>query len=423
MNQTAASDGTLIAALRDARTRTLALAADLTPERWSIPQLETMNPPLWELGHVGWFSEFWTLRNLYGRDSLLAKSDELYDSAKVAHATRWSLPLPSIDATHDYLARILDELEARFDPADARAAYFVRLITFHEDMHDEATFMTYHTLGYPWPAALAPAPALEAQPELAGDVHLPAGRYTIGATPDLPFVFDNEKWQHAIDVQAYAIAKVPVTNGEFSDFVNDGGYAARRFWSDEGWAWRGANGAAHPRDWRRLEAGAWERRWFAQTRPLRARDPVCNVNWFEASAYARWAGRRLPSEAEWEVAATYDPRSGIQSLKTPALALDPALDAQFDAPLSVDACALGDGAAGCRQMFGNVWEWTATPFAAYPGFVIDPYKEYSAPWFGDHYVLRGGSFVTRARLLRPTFRNFYKPHRRDAFAGFRTCAP
>ncbi|MGH7707137.1 MAG: SUMF1/EgtB/PvdO family nonheme iron enzyme, partial [Vulcanimicrobiaceae bacterium] len=256
----------------------------------------------------------------------------------------------------------------------------------------------------PWPLPIESEPG-DAGP-LAGDVEIPAGRYRVGAEPGGDFVFDNEKWAHDVDLPAFRIARAPVTNAEYARYVDDGG--------------------SPPRDWTRDESGRWLRWRFDGLVPLRPNAPVCNVSRAEAHAFCRWAGRRLPTEAEWEVAATYDFATG-EKRRFPwgndAPNVERAnLDARMREPLDVAALPAGDSPSGLRQMIGNVWEWTADAFAPYPGFVRDPYKEYSEPWFGDHAVLRGGAWATRARLIRGTWRNFYRPERSDPFAGFRTCA-
>jgi iron(II)-dependent oxidoreductase len=270
-------------------------------------------------------------------------------------------------------------------------------------------------------------------------VHVPGGTFMLGATPDLPFVFDNEKWSHPVAVAPFAIARAPVTQEEFAAFVDAGGYARREFWSEEGWQWREAAGAGHPVYWEQGSHGSWLRREFDRWVPLEPHRPVLHVNWYEADAYCRWAGRRLPTEAEWEMAASAEPSAGGASISdrkrrfpwgdtapTPERAN---LDWRGAPPRSgghgcvdVGAFPAGESAFGCRQMIGNVWEWTSDDFAPYPGFEVDPYREYSEPWFGTHKVLRGGCWTTRSRLLRNTWRNFYRPDRRDVWAGFRTCA-
>jgi iron(II)-dependent oxidoreductase len=418
----------LAAWVRDARRRTLALVGDLTEEQFLGPRLPTVNPPLWEIGHVAWFQEKWVLRHANGRPSLRADADVLYDSAAVAHGTRWDLPLPSLEQTLRYLAGVEEQILRQLaERPRADEVYFTMLAVFHEDMHAEAFTYTRQSNAYPAPPALEKPQAGPAEGEApwGGDVPVAGGTYQLGAEPDGSFVFDNEKWAHPVHLRPFAIARAPVTQAAFAGFVEDGGYRRRSLWSREGWAWRQRAGAEQPVYWRR-EAGGWQRRNFDRWVPLEPHRPVIHVNWYEAEAYCRWAGRRLPTEAEWEVAAstaTEDGRKRRFPWGDSAPAPDRAnLDGLALGCVGVAAHPAGDGVCGCRQMIGNVWEWTADPFLPYPGFVPDPYKEYSAPWFGDHRVLRGGCWATRGRLLRNTWRNFYRPERRDVFAGFRTCA-
>jgi iron(II)-dependent oxidoreductase len=260
---------------------------------------------------------------------------------------------------------------------------------------------------------------------------VPGGTFQLGATPGEPFVFDNEKWAHPVELQPFAVARAPVTQAQFAAFVDAGGYRERRFWSEPGWRWREEAGSLHPLNWRREAPGRWLRRHFDQWLPLEPHHPVIHVNWYEAEAFCRWAGRRLPTESEWEAAAAGQPESSGRRLaadkrRFPWGAEAPGprhanLDWRFMGGIEVASLPLGDSACGCRQMIGNVWEWTASDFLPYPGFVIDPYKEYSAPWFGTRKVLRGGSWASTSRMIRNTWRNFFPPDRRDIFAGFRTC--
>ena len=431
-NLSSTSAETLKNWLIDTRQRTRVLYADLNGSQLLGPRLEMVNPPLWEIGHLGWFQEHWCLRSR-GEDkdlspSILGNADQLYNSAMVAHATRWDLPLPNIDATQKYLdavtERVLERLER--EPDNDMLRYFAELAVFHEDMHGEAFFYTRQTHGYSRPRLSA---SIHADPgeSFEGDGDLCGGRFFLGAPAEAKhFVFDNEKWGHEIDLAPFRMAKAAVTNGEFRNFVTADGYARREFWSDAGWAWREIERALHPVYWQHRD-GEWYLREFDQWILLREREhhALIFVNWFEAEAYCRFAGRRLPTEAEWEFAA-----SGAAKRDVPWLQNDTTLEAAPRANLdgmsattkSVSAFPAGDTPEGVRQMWGNVWEWTADWFAPYPGFVRDPYKEYSEPWFGDHKVLRGGCFATRSRLLRNTWRNFYTPDRRDVFAGFRTCA-
>jgi iron(II)-dependent oxidoreductase len=345
--------------LDEAHARTRDLFRHIDGARLKVPLLPVVNPPLWELGHVAYFHEFWIHRRGDAHaDSLVKHADGLYDSAKVAHDSRWQLDLPDLDATWRYLEKVRERtLDLLAGAPDDELSYFVTLCALHHDMHNEAFTYMWHTLGYPSPVNVELGSASGAQP--AGDVEFPASTIEIGARPGTGFVFDNEKWARKIDVPVFSIAKGPVSNGEFLAFVEDGG--------------------ATPRYWRK-EGGTWKMRRYDRWLPVPAHEPVMHVSWHEAQAYCAWAKRRLPTEAEWE------------------------------------------SAAGWMES-GSVWEWTSTRFSPFPGFAADPYKEYSEPWFADdHRVLKGGSFATPRRLARPGFRNFFKPERADVFCGFRTCA-
>ena len=344
--------------LLDARARALRVTADLEGERLLGPKLAIVNPPLWEIGHVSWFQEYWCLRwraDGSRGESILPGADALYDSSAVAHDTRWGLPLPDLRATRAFGEAILERVRERLarEPENPDLRYFVRLATFHEDMHAEAFHYTRQTLEYP-----DPAPAVRPVFLSHEDVEFERQTILLGAKPSDGFVFDNEKWAHEVAIAPFRIARAPVTNAQYLAFVEAGG-AAPRYWQKRG--------------------GAWLERRFERWLPLGMIEPLRHVSWHEAQAYCAWSKRRLPTEAEWECASE-------------------------------------------RLSYGQVWEWTDSMFGPYPGFVADPYKEYSEPWFGTHKVLRGGSFATPARLMRPSFRNFYTPDRSDVFAGFRTCA-
>jgi iron(II)-dependent oxidoreductase len=325
-------------------------------------------------------------------------------------------------------------------------------------MHTEALAYTRQTLGYAAPVTQGERTAAVDGGARPGDVEIPGGKYLIGATKDFPFVFDNEKWAHEVMLKPFRIARAPVANGEFLEFVEDGGYRKAQYWSDKGWQWLESGGSPaleksfakffnkdfdktfapsdsgarsdHPVYWLREENGGWLQRVYDSFVPLNENLPVIHVTWYEAEAYCSWAGRRLPSETEWEVAASAESSGGLGSPERryfPWGDVAPTsehanLDWHKSGVVEVGAYAAGDSPFGCRQMIGNVWEWTADDFQPYPGFVIDPYKEYSKPWFGTHKVLRGGCWATSSLLIRNTWRNFYTPDRRDVWAGFRTCA-
>ncbi|KPV39622.1 hypothetical protein AN478_10875 [Thiohalorhabdus denitrificans] len=432
----------LLDMLADARARTFELVEGLDGPQLTEPMLPTVNPMLWEIGHVAWFHEHWILRHLDGRDPLIPNADELYDSSAIPHDDRWTLPLPPLEDTIAYMTEVHNALVARLEPLGGQPApvadsYFYQLTTYHEDMHDEAFTYTRQTLGQPRPDFADTGGGLDTDDHpragsLAGDVEVPGGTFWLGAAEDEPFVFDNEKWAHRVDLRPFRIARAPVTNAEFAAFVEDGGYREPRWWSEAGWQWLQAQKRDHPVYWHPEGGGRWLVRDFDAWRTLPPDAPVIHVSAHEAEAYCRWAGRRLPTEAEWEAAAAGEPDGpgvGLAERKRrfpwgeASPTFDRAnLDGRYLGTLDVADCPEGDSAFGCRQMIGNVWEWTASPFEPYPGFSPDPYKDYSQPWFGDNRVLRGGAWATRGRMLRNTWRNFFTPGRCDVLAGFRTCA-
>jgi iron(II)-dependent oxidoreductase len=410
--------------LADAGARVRELASDLSAEQLAVPYSPLVNPLLWELGHVAFFTDVFLRRALGARGCGVDLADELYDSFRVEHEARWRLPLPSRDDTFAYFDRTFGDAAARLpDAVDPSIEYLAQLVARHADMHGEAFLWMRQTLALPAPvlAAAAPSAAAGGGP-LSGDAEVPGGVYDLGARPGSGFVFDNEKWAHPIEVAPFRIARAPVTNAEYVAFVDDGGYTDRALWDHDAWRWRVREDAEAPVYWRR-DGGGWSQRRFDRWEPLAPHQPVVHVGWYEAEAYCRWAGRRLPTEAEWELAASTANKTTYPWGAGAPDATRANLDAIALGPVDVGERAVGDSAYGCRQMTGNVWEWTASAFYPYPGFVVDtPYREYSAPWFGYRKVLRGGAWATRARLAYNTYRNFFTPDRRDIFAGFRTCA-
>ena len=428
--------------LNEARERTLALVADLDEAQTIGPRLSIVNPLRWEIGHIAWFQEYWVLRHLNHRVPILEGADTLYDSARVAHETRWDLPLASKAETIAYMQGVLDQVVDLYgEKEDAGElsdddAYFLSLVLLHEDMHAEAITYSRQTLGFSVPrfemvdASPQSNPDKEVMDDPLRDVEIPGGLFLLGSIPGKRFAFDNEMVAHEVQVQPFKISRTAVINAQYAAFVGDGGYERQELWSDAGWRWRESTGAKHPVYWRFID-GKWWRRYFNEMVQLEDYLPVLHVNWWEADAFCRWAGRRLPTEAEWEVAAGAEPTTdghGITTHKRQFPWGDEAptpdranLDWHSMGCIDVRALPSGDSAFGCRQMIGNVWEWIASDFKPYPGFVAGPYKEYSAPWFGDHKVLRGGCWATRSHLIHNNYRNFYTPDRRDVWAGFRTC--
>ncbi len=444
----------LISHLQESRKRMLELIADLDDNQMLGPRLDIVNPLRWEIAHAAFFQEFWLLRHLRGfepiRPAPHLDSDKLYDSARVAHDTRRDLPLPSKQDTIAYMRRILDRVVEETIRNEGRElrdgngydeAYFLELCLLHEDMHNEAITYTRQTLGLSRPSMRrdGSAQTIPAEPGVTnarlGDAQIPGGKFRLGSSDDSGFIFDNEQWAHDVEVRPFSISRAAVTQAEFAQFVNDAGYHRREWWGDEGWLWRESVDAEQPVYWRSAGKDKWERRVFDQWVPLEADLPVVHINWYESEAYCRWAKRRMPIEAEWEMAASCEPamngrRVAEYKRRYPWGDEPPAPErANLDwSALTLSglapANAFIDGASafGVRQMMGNVWEWAATDFTPYPGFAAGPYKEYSEPWFGNHKILRGGCWATRSRLIRNSYRNFYKPDRRDVWAGLRTCA-
>lgn len=355
-------------ALRALREYTLAIYAGL-PDRFltpsTFPQLPIVNPPLWELAHIAWFAEFFCLRwrpnDVDGVQTpcMLAGGDELFNSARVPHASRWANEYPSRADCFDYMERSLAAVLAALEVSSHEQRYFFQLALAHEAMHAEALAMTLNTIGLPMPGCLPQRMRLSGQCQ---PLPIPGGILRMGAS-DRVFHFDNEMPVMQVNVPPYEIDSRVVSETEFSAFASSAAYRQDEVWSEAGRVWR-------------QSAPEWvgERDDFA----------AMHVSFYEAEAWCRWAGRRLPDEAEWEFAATHS-----------------------------------NAFAGSA---GHVWEWTTSPFNGYPGFVAGPYRDYSAPWFGSHMVLRGGSFATLPWLRYPQYRNFYMPHRRDVFCGFRSCA-
>lgn len=427
----------LVWMIDDARRRTMDLTRDLTGDRQFGPNLQIVNPPLWEVGHVGFFHDYFALRKLHGLpDYQQDRAEELYDSSSIPHDDRWDLPLPTMQGTLDYLDSVRNAMVEQLPDGEASEAesYVYQLTVLHEDMHAEAFTYTRQTLGYPAPALTdgVTPPPVDVTGPLRGDVHVPGGSHQLGSDESVPFRFDNEKQPHTVEVAPFAIARAPVTNAEFAAFVADGGYRRPELWSEDGWQWLRERQLGAPLYWRPAGDG-WEIRWFDRWLPLPPHHPVCFVSLYEARAYCNWAGRRLPTEAEWEVAASRVPTSDGTALldgkrlypwgdDRPSAALAN-MDGHRLGCVDVSAFPGGESALGCRQMLGNVWEWTDSLFKPYPGFEPDLYKDYSAPWFEEgRHVLRGGAWATRSRLVHNGHRNYFTPDRNDIFAGFRTCA-
>jgi len=385
----------LAAALQASRRDTLSVFAALERalEGLAVPMHETLNPPLWELGHVGWFQEYWIGRNPQRQqgpraDPLAARAapgragaDALYDSSSVPHDSRWSLPLPGAGETRADLARQLEASLAILGRSeeDEASLYFFRLALLHEDMHHEAALYMARSLGIDvgdarWDAR----PLLGVRTEIA----FPAASWRLGGA-DAGFAFDNELEGRVEALPATRIDSEVVRWREWLPFVEAGGYGRAEFWSREGRDWLARERPGAPRYLRR-EGGAWQERRGGSWVALDLDCAASHLTYYEAQAWCRWAGRRLPSEGEWERAACERPHD---------------------------------------FHWGAVWEWTRDAFLPYDGFLPHPYRDYSAPWFGSRQALRGASHLTQPRMHHPRYRNFFPAHRNDIAAGFRTCAP
>ncbi len=365
------------AALRDAliaqREYTLALYKDLPPGYWEpakFPYLPIVNPALWELSHIAWFAEFFCLRwkrdDTEGRQtpSIMPHADALFNSQTVPHRERWHNAYPERTTCFEYmqnsLSAVIDGLAA--STPDKRYGYQLALV--HEDMHAEALAMTLATLGLPMATVVSARQQCMINCE---DFEFGGGLMALGAG-NRSFHFDNELPSCHTNVEPFSIDSRPVSTSEFAEFADSRAFADPQYWSVAGNAWRDHNLM------RRRTSDAEPHASFA----------AMHINYFEADAWCRWKGRRLPTEAEWEFAATHSEEFLTST--------------------------------------GHVWEWCASEFAPYPGFAAARYRDYSAPWFHTHQVLKGGSFATHARLKYPQYRNFYTKERRDMFCGFRTCA-
>ncbi|MDG4787396.1 ergothioneine biosynthesis protein EgtB [Micromonospora sp. WMMD1102] len=418
----------IAAELTLARKRSVRLTEAVDDDDLVRQHSPIMSPLVWDLAHVGNQEELWLVRDVGGREPVRRDIDDLYDAFKHPRRDRPALPLLGPAEARRYVSTVRDKVfdlldGIRFDGSRLVADGFAfGMIAQHEQQHDETMLATHQLRAGP-PVLAAPAPPAAAV-QVAGEVLIPAGRFDMGTSTD-PWALDNERPGHPVELPAYAIDAAPVTNAAYLAFVADGGYADPRWWSEPGWQHRCSAGLTAPMHWRPDGAG-WGYTRFGRFAPLVPDEPVVHVSFYEAEAYAAWAGRRLPTEAEWEKAARWDPVSG-RSRRYPWGDEDPTpehanLGQRHLAPAPVGAYPAGASPLGVHQLVGDVWEWTASPFLGYPGFAAFPYREYSEVFFGSGYrVLRGGSFGTDPVACRGTFRNWDLPIRRQIFSGFR-CA-
>lgn len=418
--------------LEGTRARTNLLTDSLDDSELTRQHSPIMSPLVWDLAHIGNQEELWLLRDVGGRDPVMDPAlDQLYDAFQHPRAARPSLPLLSPRDSRLYVGEVRAKV---FDVLDSTAlegrrilegGFGFGMIAQHEAQHDE-TMLATHQLRQGPPVLDAPGPraAVLDPAALPAEQFIPAGSFTMGTSTE-PWALDNERPANEVSVSAFWIDTFPVTNDQYQLFIADGGYDDVRLWSPEGWDHRQRAGVVAPLYWER-DGDSWTRLRFGVLEPVPADEPVQHVSWFEADAYARWAGKRLPSEAEWEKAARHDVRSG-RSRRFPWGDEEPTseranLGQRHLQPAPVGAYPAGASAYGVHQLIGDVWEWTSSAFAGYPGFVAFPYREYSEVFFGGPYrVLRGGAWSVDSVASRATFRNWDLPIRRQIFSGFR-CA-
>jgi len=399
------------------------LISDLDDAQLAVPYERGINPPIWELGHAAFFTEYFLLRVVGDDAPRMPGYDEIWDAFQIPHRVRWQEGVvPDRRATLDYYTSIMHEVRARLEAREPgpEEHYLCRYSICHQNMHVESMIWCRQTLEYaPPPGATMLEREAAAAPD--GDAQIPGGSYPIGLSKNRGFGFDNERPGFRADVEPFAISKRLVTNGEFLAFVEDKGYETPSLWSFPGRCWLEEEKAAHPLYWRRDKGGAWQQRRFDRWTDLAPDAPVLHVSYWEAEAYASWAGRRLPTEREWEAAA----RGPSGRLFAWGDAMDAArvdMDGTKLATGAVDSLREGATPEGCLQMLGTAWEWTSSQFLPYDGFKVDMYPFMSTLQFGDHKVTKGGSCATSSCLIRNTYRQAYLPGRRDAFTGFRTCA-
>lgn len=418
------SRGELADGLTRARTRTLRLV-DFDDAELYRQYDPLMSPLVWDLGHIGQQEELWLLRggDLAKPGMLPPAVEGLYDAFVHSRASRIELPLLSPDRARSYCQTVrsaaLDALDAL--PADADDFAF-GLVVSHENQHNETMLQALNLRS--GPPLLRETSALPVgRPELAGtSVLVPGGPFVLGVDAAVePYSLDNERPSHVVDVPAFRIGRVPVTNGEWRHFIDDGGYAQPRWWSGRGWEHRQAAGLTAPQFW---NPDGKTRTRFGHVEAIPADEPVQHVTYFEAQAYAAWAGARLPTEMEWEKACAWDPATESRR-RYPWGSAEPSeiranLGGGALRPAPVGAYPEGASAYGAEHMLGDVWEWTSSPLRPWPGFAPMIYRRYSQPFFdGDYRVLRGGSWAVAPNILRPSFRNWDHPYRRQIFSGVR----
>jgi iron(II)-dependent oxidoreductase len=405
-------------ALAEGRARTLALVEQLSDADVESQHVEIMSPLVWDLAHIAAYEELWLVHREAGRPLSRPELLAMYDAFETPRAVRGDLPLLDRAQALEYL----EDVRRRVPNGES---FIHELVLRHEHQHGETMLQAIEL------ARLGPPPAVPRAERAAApgrhtgleSVLVPGGPCVIGANGD-GFAYDNERPRHRAQIPAFRIGRTPITNATFLTFVEGGGYERRPWWRAEAWAWKEEYDITHPEGWARGPTGEWRRWTLDGWQPIDPDEPVVHVSWFEADALARAHGARLPTEAEWEKAATWDQESGSARPYPWGEEAPEARHANLDhgllGPAPAGAYPAGASPYGALGMLGDVWEWTASDFRGYDGFVAHPYREYSEVFFGSDYkVLRGGSWATRARVATPTFRNWDLPKRRQIFSGVR----
>lgn len=426
----------IAALLADVRVRTELLIAPLSDDDLHVQHDPLMSPIVWDLGHIAGFEELWLLRHLERPFTGLAALGEmpgLFNPFEHPRRERGKLVLPSAAECRTVLADVRARVLARLSRIDfdadsplTRDGFVYRMVAQHEAQHGETILQTVQLKrGTPYRPSERVAPPGGGAPHRSGAmVRFPGGKVQIG-TDDRSAAYDNERPLQVVELAPFEIDVTPVTNGAYLDFMEDGGYRNSNWWSDAGRAWLAESVVAAPKYWYR-EGSEWWTRTMDRVAPVDRAHPVVHVCYHEADAFARWARKRLPTENEWEAAATWDPETGASRRfpwgEAPVTADLANVDQLTFGTAPVGTYPRNRSPIGCTGMIGDVWEWTATDFGPYRGYESFPYREYSEVFFGvDHKVLRGGSWATRSIAIRSTFRNWDLPIRRQIFSGFR-CA-
>jgi iron(II)-dependent oxidoreductase len=392
-------------------------------------------PIIWHLAHIGVFEAYWILQKLKGEPPPDARFERIFDPIRTPREE--SKNLPSRREMEEFLTRIrekvlhaLDQFEFKETEPLLRDGYIFNLVLEHEYQHQETLAYLLHLLNPEKktrpPASDARGIAAHAAQPVREMVLVEEGPFEMGAVWD-SFAYDNESPAHTVSLPAFKIDRLLTNNEEYACFIEEGGYKRREWWSDEGWTWRERENWNFPLHWTQPDGKGWHARTMFNEGLLEPRHPVTGISWYEAEAYARFMRKRLPTEAEWEKAASWDSarqhkRRFSWGDETPSPAVCN-FNYHYWGTTAVGSFPEGASPYGCLDMTGNVWEWTSDAFAGFEGFRAFPYPEYSEEWFdGDHRVLKGGSWATRASLLRTSFRNFFRRQFRISFAGIRCAA-